>query len=152
MIKQTTCAFTGHRDIIEDIDLAYFKEVMQGFIDEGYNTFLNGMARGFDMLAAKIIIELKQTNPSIKLIACIPCFEQERYYSQTDKRDYAEILSKCDEKVYVSERFYKGCMQKRDRYLVDNCSLLVAYERKNYGGTYYTLNYALSKKVKVCII
>lgn len=152
MSIERTCAFTGHRDIEEQIDMHFFGECVQKLIDSGFDTFLCGMARGFDLIAGELVAKLKERNPHVKLIACIPCLEQEKYYFNGEKEKYNRVLSACDEVRVISERYYKGCMLTRDRYMVDNSSLLFAYQRKREGGTYYTLTYAQSKKKKIMII
>ena len=143
MNKKKTCAFTGHRELENDIDLPYLKECVQGIIDRGYETFLCGMAWGFDLLAAQAVLELKEDNPQIKLIACVPCPGQEKNFPEEEKIKYKEIIEKCDEVRVISKNFYKGCMYARDRYMVDNSALLLAYDRRHEGGTYYTVTYAV---------
>ncbi len=81
----------------------------------------------------------------MKLIACIPCYGQEKRYSEEDKKRYAEILKKADEIVYVSEQYDRGCMFKRDRYMADNADTLIAYCKKTKGGTAYTVRYFTEK-------
>ncbi len=152
MNEQTTCAFTGHRDVKDDLDINFFEQCLQEVINKGYDTFLCGMARGFDLIAGGLVLKLKETNPQIKLIACVPCPDQEKYYSPAEKEKYEKVLDGCDEVKLLSEKFYKGCMLRRDRYMVDNCSLVFAYGRKDEGGTYYTLTYAVSKNKKVMVI
>lgn len=107
---------------------------------------------GFDLIAGGLIIKLKENNPQIRLIACVPCQGQERYYPEEEKQNYQTVLSSCDEVKILSEKFYKGCMLTRDRYMVDNSSLVFAYGRKSEGGTCYTLTYAKSKNKKLMII
>ena len=152
MSIETTCAFTGHRDIEEQIDMSFFGNCLQELIDKGYDTFLCGMARGFDLLAGGLIVRLKEKNPHIKLIACVPCPDQEKYYPAEEKEKYQAVLSACDEVKILSRKFYKSCMFTRDRYMVDNSSLIFAYGRKSEGGTHYTLTYAISKNKKIMMI
>lgn len=147
-----TCAFTGHRQVEENFDFNRFEEVLTAFIEEGYVTFLCGMAAGFDMIAAETVLKLKKTFPQLKLIACVPCEGQSRYFSAEDKKRYASILQDCDEVRVLSDKYFRGCMQARDRYMVDNSRLLIAYKRVNEGGTYYTLKYALSLNKRICLI
>lgn len=149
---EKTCAFTGHRQVGDDLDVGYFKKILTAFIDDGYSTFLSGMAAGFDIIAAELVVELKKTYPEIKLIACVPCEEQSKYFSPDEKQRYKRVLQNCDEVKVLSTHYYKGCMQMRDRYMVDNSSLLIAYKRENRGGTYYTLKYALSLNKKICLL
>lgn len=152
MTIETTCAFTGHRVITDPIDPIFLESCVQGLIDKGFDTFLCGMARGFDLLAGGTVARLKGKNPHVKLVACIPCPEQDKYFTAEEKEKYKEVLSACDEVKLVSDKFYRGCMLKRDRYMVDNCSLLFGYGRSKKGGTHYTITYAQSKKKKVIII
>ena len=153
IMKMTkTCAFTGHRQVEDNFDVARFEEVLTAYIEEGYTTFLCGMAVGFDMIAAELVLKLKNVYPQIKLIACVPCEGQSRYFSAEKKSEYEKILQSCDEVKILYPRYYNGCMQARDRYMVDNCQLLIAYKRVNEGGTYYTLNYALSLNKRICLL
>ncbi len=149
---QKTCAFTGHREIGNDLDAEFLKKLIVEFIESGYDTFLCGMAIGFDLLAAEIVLKLKEKYPHIKLIACVPCHGQSKYFSYTEKLRYNKVLGASDEIKVLSERYYSGCMQARDRYMVDNSSVLIAYRRKNEGGTHYTVKYALSRNKRICLI
>lgn len=147
-----TCAFTGHRQVEENFDVFRLEEIITSYIEEGYTAFLCGMAVGFDMIAAELVLKLKDVFPEIKLIACIPCEGQSKYFKLEDKQRYESILKKCDEVKVLNDRYFKGCMQARDRYMVENSNLLIAYKRVNEGGTYYTLNYALSLNKRICLV
>lgn len=59
--------------------------------------------------------------------------------------EYKRILACSDKVVYTSERYYNGCMHKRNRHLVDNSSLCICYLTKQNGGTVYTVKYAKEK-------
>lgn len=144
--SKKTCAFTGHRELQEDFSLKELKKQIKRLIEEGVEIFYNGMARGFDLISAKAVLAFRRKYKHIKLIACIPCFEQERGYTDKEKKEYAKILKKVDEKVMVSERYFNGCMQLRDRYMADRADVLVTYCKRKTGGTAYTVNYF--KKIK----
>ena len=152
MAFENVCAFTGHRDVGDGLDLELLERVVKSVIQGGKDTFLCGMARGFDLIAGQTVLRLKTEYPHIKLIACIPCLYQDKYFNEQDKQLYRETLNLCDDKVYVSKSYYKGCMLVRNRYMVDNSSMLIAFERESEGGTVYTIKYALSKNKKVYIL
>ena len=59
------------------------------------------------------------------------------------------MLEIADEKVYTGKEYTKNCMFIRNRYLVDNSSVLVVYSRKKTGGTTYTINYALRSCIPI---
>ena len=140
--KKYCCAFTGHRNVRGDLDLNALTSVIKNLIERGVTTFYNGIARGFDLISAQCVLKLKADYPQIKLIACVPCPEQDKYFSKEDKLTYKKVLDACDEVKILSTRYHKGCMFLRDRFMVDNSSHLIAYYRGDEGGTEYTLNYA----------
>ena len=58
-------------------------------------------------------------------------------------------MSRADRTVCVSEHYFKGCMQKRNRFLVDNSILCIYWLTNETGGTKYTVKYAQSKGLKL---
>lgn len=142
------CAFSGHRVLKSDFDNQLLFRVIEDLIKTGTEEFLCGMARGFDLAAAQCVLELK-SKYDIRLKACIPCSTQSESFSKRDREIYNNVLENCDEKVILSENYFRGCMQVRNRYLVENCDVLVCYLREDSGGTFYTFKYAeeLEKKI-----
>lgn len=142
------CAFTGHRILEKNFDYNLLDKVIFNLIEGGTKKFFCGMATGFDLAAAESVLQYKKEF-EIELIACIPCTGQEKAYSQKNRERYLRILKNCSQTVVLSEEYYEGCMFARDRYLVDNCDILVTYQRRKSGGTSYTVNYARSKGVNI---
>lgn len=137
-IPPKTCAFTGHRSLEEDFSLKKLKNTIKFLLEQGVDIFYNGMAIGFDLTAAEILLSFRRKF-KFKLIACIPCVEQEKYYPTDKKNLYYKLLKKADEQVVLAEAYYKGCMQIRDKYMAERADVLVAYCNKNTGGTAYTV-------------
>ncbi|MGN0806575.1 MAG: SLOG family protein [Candidatus Coproplasma sp.] len=150
--KMKCCAFTGHRNVRGDLDLNALTAVIRSLIERGVTTFLNGMARGFDLISAQCVLNLKKQFPFIRLIACVPCPNQEKYFNAEDKRIYKQVIERCDRVDLISPDYFKTCMLVRNRYMVDNSSYLIAYDRGEDGGTKYTLDYAKNKKMEIYII
>ena len=144
-MKNHTVCFTGHRRILQEHfgTLAQrLKTILVQLINEGYVYFGAGGALGFDTLAAQTVLELKNEYPEIKLILVLPCLSQTRGWSTRDIEIYEAIKSKADKVVYTSQEYTRGCMHKRNRYLVDNSSVCICYLTKQTGGTAYTVDYA----------
>lgn len=144
-MKEKTCCFTGHRLI----NLSEYsaikrkvKKVMVSLIKKGVIFYGAGGALGFDTIAAECVLELKEKYPQIKLILVLPCKDQTRGWYDYDIKKYNEILSRADKVVYIAERYYDGCMLKRNRHLVDNSGYCICYLKRDGGGTAYTVNYA----------
>ncbi len=142
------CAFTGHRILQKDFDYNLLDRVIFNLINGGTENFFCGMATGFDLAAAESVLQYKK-DYKVNLIPCIPCLAQEKGYSQKNKERYSRILKNCNQSFIISEEYYDGCMFERDRFMVDNCDVVVSYLRRNSGGTYYTVSYAKSKGVNI---
>ena len=147
-MKEQTVCFTGHRKIpLEEykiISQRLEKEIIVS-INNGYRFFGAGGALGFDTLAARTVLKLKRVYPNIRLILLLPCKNQTLGWRYEDVQEYERIKSLADKVVYVSNNYYKGCMQKRNRYLVNNSSLCICYLYDSTGGTFYTTEYAKKK-------
>lgn len=151
-MKQKTCCFTGHRNIpkeqITEIKDELRKEIV-ALIKRDVIFFGSGGARGFDLLAAEMVLELKETYPQIKLIMILPCKNQIKGWENSDVQQHKRILAMADKIVYGSENYFSGSMQKRNRHMVNNSGYIIAYYTGKPGGTAYTLDYAKASGVNI---
>lgn len=98
-LRSEACCFTGHRPdkllrAEEDIRLD-LKEVILSAVDAGVITFISGMAKGVDVWAAEIVLEIKKDNDNIKLICALPNQEWlQRCKCLCDKADAVVIIGK----------------------------------------------------------
>ena len=74
------------------------------------------------------------------------------HFSAAQRARYDALLSACDERVVLHERYENGCMFERNRYMVDRCDVLLAYLESGRGGTLYTVNYARKKGKRVLFV
>lgn len=147
-MKERTACFTGHRTIPFLQRRKIEKRTEEALIEaikQGYRFFGAGGAFGFDTLAAQTVLRLRKTYPQIKLILVLPCLSQTRGWRPEDIAEYERIKAAADKVVYTSQEYTRDCMFKRNRHLVDNSSLCIAYLTENTGGTAYTVDYARSK-------
>ena len=59
------------------------------------------------------------------------------------------ILARANDVVTLEPAYRPGCMQARNRYLVDRSSIVLCYLTESSGGTAYTVRYARSRGVPV---
>lgn len=147
-----TCCFTGHRKIpFGKLELItqQLESVIERCINDGYRYFGAGGALGFDTIAAQKVIELKDRYPHIKLILVLPSRTQTRGWKNEDIEIYERIKLQADKIVFTSDQYFNGCMQKRNRHLVDCSTRCICYLTKNKGGTAYTVDYARKKGIDV---
>ena len=151
MINQT-CCFTGHRKIpldqLESVTQR-LRDAVIASIKDGYLYFGAGGVLGFDTLAAQTVLNLKKDYPQIKLILVLPCKTQTRGWRQEYIEEYNRIIRAADKVVYTSNNYYNGCMQIRNRHLVEYSSLCICYLNKTTGGTAYTVEYAKKNKLNI---
>ena len=154
LIEQT-CCFTGHRIIANEKKKAIFdktREVVVSLIEKGVRYFGVGGAIGYDTIAAHVILSLKEKYPFIKLIVVCPCKNQDLKWNEVDKRVYRDILNSADKVVVLSDTYYDGCMQARNRHLVDNSKYCICYLERKRGGTYMTKSYAGKNHKEIIMI
>ena len=147
MSNKSAC-FTGHRDINPSRVPAIrekLREIIISCIEDGYTDFYNGGARGFDLMCAEEVMKLKGEYPDIRLHIIIPCSNQTRGWREEDVLRYEKITSLADEVKCLSPFYFNGCMQIRNRYMVDNSDLVIVYLERATGGSAGTVRYAEEK-------
>ncbi len=148
ILRANTVCVSGHRDIGKDLNVKKLTVIFENLISNGIDTFLIGMAVGFDTLCFQILEKLRRKN-NIKIIACIPCPSQADKFNFEQKKEYARLVSIADQKIILSKEYTPSCMQKRNIFMVDNSACVICYLNKNRGGTYNTVSYAKKKGVPV---
>lgn len=149
--REHTVCFTGHRAISRSDEQLrpQLDELLELLYQQGYRDFLCGGALGFDMIAADHVVRLREKHPDVRLIFCLPCADQSAKWNRADCSRYERLLYLSDETRVLSPRYYDGCMQARNAYMVDRSYLCVAYMAHLRGGTLSTVRYAISQDVPV---
>lgn len=163
MNRETTCSFTGHRpeklpwrgDESDPRCLA-LKERLAAAVkdayDKGMRHFMCGMARGADFYFCDAVLELRERRSGVTLEAVIPCEEQAARWSERERERWFSLVERCDGETMLQHHYDKGCMLRRNRYLVDHSSMLIAVYDGMLGGTMYTLSYAMKQGLETVIL
>lgn len=158
--KQISCAFTGHRpgklpwkEQENDIRCLHLRRHIAAAVEmavaDGMEHFLCGMAEGCDMYFCEIVLALRRKYPQITIEAVIPCLTQADRWSLSQRQRYERLRSACDYETVIQQQYTYDCMQRRNRYLVDHASMLIAANNGTAGGTQNTIQYALRRGVNV---
>ena len=149
--KIYSCCFTGHRTISSE-KLIFLNDILtketEKLILNGIRYFYCGGAVGFDTLAAKVVLELKKIY-DVQLIIAVPNRWQNKYFTEKQKEEYRQILHHADKVICLSDHYYKGCMQKRNQYMVDNSTYCICYLVSQTGGTAHTVDYARKHNLNI---
>ena len=160
--RATTACFSGHRPEKLPFNIN-FQSVEEGYnsyiclhIHEaylnGYRTFLTGMARGFDILAAYAVIKYRErfnVTEKISLVGVSPYSEEIDRLNGQDLYNYNLVKHHCDEMIYLNREYVPWCYHQRNRFMVDNSSLLICSCLDENSGTGSTIRYARKKGLTV---
>ncbi len=153
------CCVTGHRpqgfpfvrDLEESSYKAYnamlYREIKK-IVMKGCVHFITGMANGADMDFASNVLLLRDTEGiDLCLEAALPYALRD---SKAINRERRAVLEKCDIKHEVSPVYFNGCMQKRNRYMVDKADVILAiWNGEQRGGTWDTIRYAQRRRKEI---
>lgn len=98
--KLHRCCFTGHRPEKlnrpeREIKLELKKEICR-VLEDNFTVFISGMARGVDIWAAEIVLQLRKDGIPVRLICACPYPGFERNLSNIWKTRYTAILNAAD--------------------------------------------------------
>lgn len=146
MQKIATCCFTGHRpeklNIPEEIVIQKLWKAIEEAFSDGFTDYITGMSRGLDIWAAEAVLELKKEFSYIRLICGIPFDGFEKSWEIEWQERYRQILLSADEVHYISDRYTRGVYQKRNEWMIDHASMVIAGYTGVAGGTWNTIEYA----------
>ena len=92
----------------------------------------SGMAMGTDQIFATVAEEME-----IPLICCYP-YRRDRFHPIEQR-----INARAKDVRFISEEYSKKSYWIRDKYMVDNCDVLLAvFDGEKVGGTWITVDYA----------
>ena len=160
MEKTEICAFTGHRENKlpwrgneDDARCLRLKQAIFDAVEAvyrgGVRHYVCGMANGCDFYFAEAVLALRGEHPEVTLEAAIPCEGQSARWSAAQRRRYDRIVAECDCYTVVQQAYAPGCMQRRNRYMVDAASVLIAAYNGSPGGTRSTLLYAMRQGLQI---
>lgn len=153
--KYRVC-FTGHRpeklSSNEILVKQQLKKEITKSMQDGFNVFISGMARGVDIWASEIVLQLKKDGYPIKLICALPYNGFEICWSTYWKNKYNLIISHADLLICISPCYSPDCFKLRNKWMVNHSSRVIAVYNGKSGGTRNTINYAKNNNVPVHII
>ena len=163
MRKDVTCSFTGHRpeklpwgSNESDPRCVQLKERLTDALEQayadGFRHFICGMARGADFYFAEAVLRLRGEQQDVTLEAAIPCEEQAQRWREEERERYFHLVELCDYETMIQRHYDRTCMQRRNRYMVDRSSRLIAVYDGMLGGTMYTVHYAMRAGVELVML
>ena len=135
-----TVTFCGHSTVYPlDLVQRWLHEVIEGLIVRGARKFYLGGYGTFDQMAAAAVWEQKRTHPEITSVLVLPYLDRKVSATEYDYTTYPQLEN-------VPRRF---AISRRNRWMVENSDVLVAYVTHDWGGAATTLKYAERKKKEI---
>ena len=132
-----TVTFCGHRHCPDSPEIrSWLVSCVEALIAKGADTFYLGGYGDFDRIAASVVWKLKDKYPHIESVLVLAYLGREVNADKYDRTMYPPIES-------APMRF---AITARNRWLVDNSDVLVAYIILDSGGAADTRRYAKRKK------
>lgn len=132
------CVFFGHRNAY-DVNAVLLAQTIEMAIEQyGITEFWCGGYGAFDSLTYATVCKIQEQHPHIriyKVLAYMPG-ERSKLTEVTVDTIYPEGLES------VPKRF---AISRRNDYMVDNCTVLIAYVKNHFGGAYKAYTRAIRK-------
>ena len=135
-----TVTFCGHSTVypMEPVE-AWLRETVGALILRGADKFNLGGYGAFDQMAASVVWAQKTQHPYIASVLVLPYLDRKVISEHYDYTTYPPLEN-------VPKRF---AIFRRNRWMVDNSDVLVAYVTHEWGGAATTLKYAERKKKEI---
>lgn len=155
-LRKHRCCFTGHRPgklTIPEVRLAALLEVeIRKAVDQEFTTFITGMAKGTDLIAAEIVLRLREEDPRLRLVAALPYPNFGRRWGDSWSERFQRVLSAADQIECVCPCSSWVSYQLRNEWMVNHSALVIAAFNGESGGTKNTLDFARKQRVPCVVI
>ena len=151
-MRMHRCCFTGHRPPKLGVPERKVQKALEAeikkAIDDGFTTFITGMAQGVDIWAGEIVLHFRKKY-DIKLICACPFDGFEKAWSPDWQKRYHKILEQADLVRYICDHYSTPCFQIRNEWMVNHSARVIAAWNGEPSGTKNTVVYAQRKGVEV---
>ncbi|MBQ6608923.1 MAG: DUF1273 family protein [Oscillospiraceae bacterium] len=149
------CCFTGHRpeklaQSPEEVQ-QWLTDQIKDAIADGYLTFITGMSMGVDIWAGEIIVNLRENDPRLHLIAAVPWPRFSARWNAEWKTRYERLIKRADLVKHISRTYDPSVFTKRNFWMVEHCTRVIAFYNGSDGGTKEMIEYAQERDIDVVI-
>ena len=158
-LNSTTCCFLSEsvqnfpwhsteQNIYTALKINLRSEIEKAIL-RGYETFICGLSQSYDICCSEIVLELKKQYSNNKLIGTLSHKNQHYEWAKQKNSQYQKILKQLDEIrcIYENATGIK-CILERNRYMVNNSSLVIAF----FNESSEILEYARKQGLEIKLI
>lgn len=125
-------------------------KIIVDHINNGFDTFVCGMALGSDMYFAEAVLQARNDYPDIKLVGEIPFTNQSSQWLMESRYRYDRIRRQCDEWNVLSDTYDPKMFFLRNKNIIDRSDeLLAVWDGNEEGGTAQAVGLAKDKGIPI---
>ncbi|MPM03544.1 hypothetical protein SDC9_49811 [bioreactor metagenome] len=151
IIGMRPCKLPGNLDqsnLVSKIDFELRRSIFLG-----YRTFQTGMALGIDIWSAELVLKLRKEFPGIRLCCCLPCETQAERWPNAWREKYFDTLAESDDVICLQTQYSAGCMQRRNHFMIDGSTRLIAvYDGTSGGEAAQAIQYAKQLETETVLV
>lgn len=155
-LRKHRCCFTGHRPeklrLSERKLAAQLEMEIKRAIASGFTTYITGMAKGVDLIAAEIVLRLREGDDRLKLICALPHPGFGQHWGGGWTERFQRVLAQADLSRTICPGFSRASYQARNEWMVRHSALVIAVFNGESGGTKNTLDFAQRSNVPCVVI
>lgn len=155
-LRKHRCCFTGHRPeklTVSEQRLTQLLEAeIRSAIDGGFTTYITGMAKGVDLIAAEIVLRLRARDERLRLICALPYPGFGLRWGGGWTERFQSVLARADAQRTICPGFSYAAYQARNEWMVRHAGLVIAVFNGERGGTKNTLDFARKCGVPCVIV
>ncbi len=135
----SACTFIGHRNCSPEIKKELYLVIENIIVKNKVDTFYIGTHGNFDYYAYSVLSELKKKY-QIRIIIALAYLGGRLSYYKDEETVFPEILEKCPKKYAIL---------KRNKYMIEKSSFMVAYVNNALSNAYKSFEYAQKRQLTI---
>ena len=121
-LRQHRCCVTGHRPEKLTISERRLTQLLEAeiriAIDNGFTTYITGMAKGVDLIAAEIVLRLRARDARLKLVCALPYPGFGLHWGGGWTERLQSVLAQADLERTICPGFSYAAYQVRNEWMV----------------------------------
>lgn len=137
-----------HEEPISTIKAAVRNNIWKLCSKKGYDVFYSNTELGVPLWGGAVVTAISIYNP-VMLKVAIPFEEQTTKWPEENREMYFSVHEKSVEAKIINTRYFSGCYEEADEYMIDRSDALLYFGNEN--DDCYILKYAKEKNKTIYI-
>lgn len=164
--KDSLGGYDNQHPLVVQLRTVLLEQLEDLIVNQGKTRFISGGALGFDTMFFWAVNHLKQKYPHIENVLAVPFINQYIKWQTKQKYWYHEMVKKADTFIDVARQpeyttredekkdnplplddFSSEKMKQRNKYMVDQSGVMIAFFDGSNGGTGHCVRYAVKDAI-----